>query len=75
MTDIQRYKETYKDTKKDTGDISQIYIRILLEKAIQKNGSLIPSRNEEKTNVIKWKVVWKNQVMLKGVTAVENCTG
>ena len=42
-----------------------------MEKVVQKNGSLIPSRNEKKISGIKWKVAWKNQVLLKGVTAEE----
>ena len=52
--------------------VKEIY-NLLMEKVIQKNGSLIPSRNEKKTNGIKWKVVWKNQSLLKGVTAEEKC--
>ena len=58
--------------EKKKAEVKDIY-EILLEKVTQKNGSLIPSRNEKKTAGIKWKVVWKNQVMLKGVTAEEKC--
>ena len=46
---------------------------LLMEKVIQKNGSWIPSRNEKKTKGIKWKVVWKNISLLKGITAEEKC--
>ena len=56
----------------DKKEAKEIY-KLLLEKVVQKNGSLIPSRNEKKINGIKWKVVWKNQALLKGVTAEEKC--
>ena len=56
----------------DKKEAKAIY-NLLLEKVVQKNGSLIPSRNEKKINGIKWKVVWKNQILLKGVMAEEKC--
>ena len=82
--DIRDYREVRKvygytvdlmdivKAERTEAEVKEIY-NILLEKVTQKNGSLIPSRNEKKTNGIKWKVVWKNQVMLKGVTAEEKC--
>ena len=56
----------------DKKEAKEIY-KILMERVLHKNGSLIPSRNEKKTNGIKWKVAWKNQGFLKGVTAEEKC--
>ena len=56
----------------DKVEAKEIY-DLLMGKVIQKNGSLIPSRNEKKTNGIKWKVVWKNISLLKGISAEENC--
>jgi hypothetical protein len=44
---------------------------VLMEKVTQKNESLIPSRNENKVNGIKWSVVWKNLKIMKGVNAEE----
>ena len=66
--DIRDYREVRKiygytvdlmdivKAERTEAEVKEIY-NILLEKVTQKNGSLIQSRNEKKTNGIKWKMV------------------
>ena len=46
----------------------QIY-DILIKDTIEKNGSLIESRNEKREIGIKWRHVWKNLSSVKGINA------
>ena len=51
-------------------DVKSIYNH-LMKSILEKNGSLIPSRNEKKVSGIKWNLVWKNQNLVKGITGSE----
>ena len=53
-----------------TAPVKEIY-KYLMKNILEKNGSLIPSRNEKKTENIKWNVTWKNMKLLKGITPEE----
>ena len=48
----------------------EIY-EILIREKTERNGSLIPSRNEKRQVGIKWKHSWKNIRYAKGITATE----
>ena len=48
----------------------QIY-KILIKETIEKYGSLIQSRNEERQVGIRWRHVWKNLRNTNGINAVE----
>ena len=50
--------------------VKEIY-NALLEKLIEKNGSLIPSRNEKRIRCVQWKNSWKNLSLLRGVGVEE----
>ena len=50
--------------------VKEIYEYLMIE-ILEKNGSLIPSRNEKKTSNVKWKNSWKNLKILGGVNAEE----
>ena len=52
--------------------VKEIY-DFLLHDSIYKNGSLIPSRAEKRSNNVKWSLVWKNLQSLKGVTPEAKC--
>ena len=70
---IYGYTENFVSVvKADLADanVKSIYNHLMRE-VLEKNGSLIPSRNEKKVSGIKWKVVWKNLNLLKGITASE----
>ena len=43
----------------------------LLEKILFKNGSLIPSRNEKRTDGVKWSLTWKNFHLARNFNAEE----
>lgn len=49
--------------------VKEIY-QILLDKVVSNNGSIIPSR-EERRSQVKWKLSWKNQKNLRGVVPEE----
>ena len=49
----------------------KVIYKYLLKEVVEKNGSLIPSRNEKRNENIKWKVTWKNLKIIKGLTAEE----
>ena len=51
-------------------DVKSIYNH-LMKSILEKNGSLIPSRNEKKVSGIKWNLEWKNQNLVKGITGSE----
>ena len=53
-----------------TAPVKEIY-NFLLQDMLYKNGSLIPSRNEKRSQNVKWSVVFKNLSLLKGVTSEE----
>ena len=53
-----------------TSTVKEIY-KFLMKNVLENNGSLIPSRNEKKTENVKWSVTWKNLKMLQGVTPEE----
>ena len=49
----------------------KVIYKMLIDSFLTKNRSLIPSRNEKKTDNIKWSVTWKNLKLLTGITAEE----
>ena len=63
------FKDMYLQDMADT-PVKEIYEYLMID-ILEKNGSLIPSRNEKKTNNVKWNISWKNLKMLKGVNAEE----
>ena len=54
----------------ETTPVKEIYIEMLKE-IYEKNGSVIPSRNEKRRRNIKWSRVWKNLEKIKGLNARE----
>ena len=54
----------------DLTNVKQIYNHLIHDK-IFRNGSLIPSREEKRTNGVKWKKAWLNLQNLRGTTAEE----
>ena len=50
--------------------VKEIY-NFLLKDVLYRNGSLIPSRNEKKSENIKWSVVFTNLSNIKGLTPDE----
>ena len=53
---------------------NQIY-KYLLKNKVERNGSLIPSRNERNLRGIKWGPTWKNLTLIKGLNSDEKCFG
>ena len=49
----------------------KVIYKYFVREIVEKNGSLIPSRNEKRNENIKWKVTWKNLNLVKGITAEE----
>ena len=45
----------------------------LLKNIVYKNGSVIPSRREKRSQNVKWSLVWENLQSLKGLTPEEKC--
>ena len=52
---------------------AKIIYEFLIQDLISKNGSLIPSRSEKRSDFVKWSLAWKNWSKLKGLTAEEKC--
>ena len=67
------YSELFKDIYLQdmaVRPVKEIY-EYLMKEILEKNGSLIPSRNEKKTDNVKWNISWKNLKILSGVNAEE----
>ena len=52
---------------------AKVMYEFLIQDLISKNGSLIPSRSEKRSDSVKWSLAWKNWSKLKGLTAEEKC--
>ena len=52
---------------------AKVMYEFLIQDLISKNGSLIPSRNEKRSDFVKWRLAWKNWSKMKGLTAEEKC--
>ena len=67
------YPKIFKELNDDkiTSEPVKVIYQRLLHRMMFRNGSLIPSRNERRTNGIKWSLTWKNWKNLRGVNAEE----
>ena len=73
MNNIYGYFEEFQDIyMMGIGfDSVKVIYKHFLKGVIEKNYSLIPSRNEKRNENIKWSVTWKNLKLTKGITAEE----
>ena len=53
-------------------NVKQIY-EYLLKLKVEKNGSLIPSRNKKNTRGVEWNISWKNLQLLTGLDPEQKC--
>ena len=52
---------------------AKVIYKFLIQDLVSKNGSLIPSRNEKRSDFVKWRLAWKNWSKMKGLTPEEKC--
>ena len=67
------FKELF-EANLSSSNVKTIYNK-LIEKITFKNGSLIPSRNEKRTEGIKWGLTWNNFQLLRGLDSEEKMFG
>ena len=65
------YGEDVKRVVKLKTDSSKMIYNELMYDIICRNNSIIPSRNEKRTQGIKWAVAWKNWSKLRGISPQE----